>query len=185
MTMSHPHLWEMKSRHGKVVWYVCTHRNAPMVRIRGEYGSDDFMAQYHAAVAAKPPLLRKAERESAEVVQKVEACLRVRIQSAKERARKRGLAFDLTLDWLLAAAKAQGFRCAVTGTRFFEKGPVKSQRDVYSPSLDRVDASRGYTTDNVRIVTVAANIMLQDWGEDVLKKIAKDYRTSKSGMMPR
>ena len=155
------------------------------MRIHGVYGSADFMEQYQAAVAHMPARATVSDRRAAETAQKVEACLKVRLQSAKERSRKRGLEFDLTLDWLLDTAKAQGFRCVLTGTRFFKEGLSGSQRDAYSPSLDRIDPSKGYTMDNVRIVTVAANIMLQDWGEGVLKQVAKDYRTLKSGMKPR
>jgi integrase len=55
-----PYLWKRTTRHGKTAWYVCTGRGAPWVRIRGTYGSADFMAQYQAAVAHVPAVARRA-----------------------------------------------------------------------------------------------------------------------------
>jgi len=49
-----PYLQRHLTRHGKVIWYVRVGRG-PLVRIRGEYGSDEFIAAYHAAVAGTTP----------------------------------------------------------------------------------------------------------------------------------
>ena len=50
-----PHLQRGSSRHGKTIWFVQLKRGAPKIRIRGEYGSPEFEAAYHAAIAASPP----------------------------------------------------------------------------------------------------------------------------------
>jgi len=47
---------------------------------------------------------------------------------------------------------------------------------LYVPSLDRIVAGRGYTTDNARIVLLAVNVMLSDWGADVFEQVANSYR---------
>ena len=44
-----PYLQRQVTRHGKVVWYVRIRRN-PRFRIHGEYGSQEFMAAYRAAI---------------------------------------------------------------------------------------------------------------------------------------
>ena len=44
-----PYLQKEINRHGKVVWYVRKKPN-PRIRIRGEYGSEEFMQAYSAAV---------------------------------------------------------------------------------------------------------------------------------------
>lgn len=49
-----PHLHREVTRHGKVVWYVQIKRGR-RVRIRGEYGSDGFNAEYQAAATANAP----------------------------------------------------------------------------------------------------------------------------------
>lgn len=41
------------SRHGKLAWYVRVGRG-PLIRLRAEYDSPEFWAEYHAAVAGKP-----------------------------------------------------------------------------------------------------------------------------------
>lgn len=48
-----PYLQREVNRHGTVVWYV-RKDDGPRIRIRGEYGSDEFMAAYNAAVAGEP-----------------------------------------------------------------------------------------------------------------------------------
>jgi integrase len=48
-----PHLHREETRHGSVVWYVRRDRGA-RIRIRAEYGSDGFWAEYRAAVEGAP-----------------------------------------------------------------------------------------------------------------------------------
>jgi integrase len=47
-----PHLQRHVTRHGKEAWYVRVGRG-PLIRIRGDYGSAEFMAAYRAAVAGR------------------------------------------------------------------------------------------------------------------------------------
>lgn len=48
-----PHLHRETTRHGKTVWYVRVARG-PRIRIRAEYGTEDFDAEYRAALAGAP-----------------------------------------------------------------------------------------------------------------------------------
>jgi integrase len=41
------------TRHGKRVWYVRLHKGGRRTRLRADYGTDKFWAQYHAAVAGE------------------------------------------------------------------------------------------------------------------------------------
>lgn len=50
-----PYLQRHTTRHGKSAWYVKYGRN-PLIRIRGEYGSDEFMASYEAALKGERPI---------------------------------------------------------------------------------------------------------------------------------
>lgn len=45
-----PKLWRQRTRHGAIVWVVVPERGAKWIRIRGEYGTPEFMAAYHAAL---------------------------------------------------------------------------------------------------------------------------------------
>jgi integrase len=49
-----PHLHREHNRHGKPVWYVRVGKG-PRIRIRGDYGSEEFNAAYQAAIAGETP----------------------------------------------------------------------------------------------------------------------------------
>ena len=49
-----PHLHRQVSRHGKPVWYVRV-GHGPRVRIKAEFGTDEFQREYQAAVAQALP----------------------------------------------------------------------------------------------------------------------------------
>src|SRR5262249_29439287 len=49
-----PHLRHETTRHGKRSWYVRT-GDGPRIRLKADYGSDEFWSQYHAAVTAAHP----------------------------------------------------------------------------------------------------------------------------------
>jgi hypothetical protein len=52
-----PYLLKERTRHGKTDWYV-RKGDGPRTRIKGDYGSPEFMAEYEAAIqgeAAKSP----------------------------------------------------------------------------------------------------------------------------------
>ena len=48
------YLQSERTRHGKLVWYVRI-GTGPRTRIRGEYGSAEFMEAYHSAIAGECP----------------------------------------------------------------------------------------------------------------------------------
>ena len=70
--------------------------------------------------------------------------------------------------------EAQEGRCAVSGLRFnmarFSEALVKHP---YGPSLDKIDAFRGYVRGNVRLVCTAVNFGLGQWGDEVFRAIAE------------
>jgi len=47
-----PHLHRQRTRHGTIVWYVRRDKG-PRIRIRGAFGSPEFKAAYHAAMAGE------------------------------------------------------------------------------------------------------------------------------------
>lgn len=88
------------------------------------------------------------------------------IRSAKSRSKKMGFPSDLDEDEL--SQQMLTGRCAVTGVPFlFDK-----IRGPFTPSLDRIDPSKGYTKDNVRLVSWIFNRIRSDYEEeDVLRFI--------------
>lgn len=63
---------------------------------------------------------------------------------------------DLTLEWL--EEKLQNGYCEVSGILFKMDTRGNKHASFYSPSVDRIDNSRGYTIDNCRMVLHAFNL---------------------------
>ena len=45
-----PRLHRQRTRHGKTVWYVRA-GHGPRIRLRPDFGSPEFEAEYHAAIS--------------------------------------------------------------------------------------------------------------------------------------
>lgn len=87
------------------------------------------------------------------------------VQEAKVRASKRGLDFNITADDL-----SMPLVCPVLGIPIsMAKGP----RADGSPSIDRVDTSRGYVVGNVQIISWRANRIKSDATADELRAILR------------
>lgn len=94
---------------------------------------------------------------------------------ARNSAPLRELEFTITMQTVYdLVIKADG-HCMLTGIRFTDEKPDGAKKKLWRPSIDRIDSSRGYTPDNVRLICVAANIALQDHGDDVFAKLAVGF----------
>lgn len=172
-----PHLVFERSRHGKQVVYF-RRGKGPRVRLPDATSSEEFLYAYDLAAAIMHvPDVRHMPRTPIERrKQKTEDAIKRVLKSAKDRARQKGLAFDLRLDDLLDMAEEQDFRCALTGIEFFAKNESKSRVNPYTPSIDRRVPALGYVRGNVRLVVFAVNAMLLDWGEEFFIRVANSYR---------
>lgn len=75
------------------------------------------------------------------------------VRGAKNRAKKYGHDFNLTVEW--AEARWNGF-CELTGIAFdWSKGRV----NIYSPSIDKIDPSVGYVQSNCRFILASVNAL--------------------------
>lgn len=88
-------------------------------------------------------------------------------------ARERGQECELTLEQLQALVAPM--RCAVTGV---ELSWAETPRGPWLPSVDRLDNSRGYVLDNVRIVCWAYNSMRGEWDDEVVLAMAEALVTA-------
>lgn len=101
----------------------------------------------------------------------VEGQIVCRLNGAKERARENGREFSLDKDFLLALWNDQNGRCAITGLPILPASAgTPSDRSPFALSIDRIDSSRGYTRNNVRLTTVIGNQAKGAWtDQDVLE----------------
>ena len=81
------------------------------------------------------------------------------VRDAKRRAAKRGLEFTLTKEWALETYTGH---CAITGIKFLDYRD-RNGGGPYSPSIDRIDNTKGYTESNCR------------WGARALLEHTPDY----------
>lgn len=96
-----------------------------------------------------------------------------RLQAARERARKTGVACTLTPDGMRAMYEHSGGRCEVSGIPFDLTRGKNGWKQPWRMSLDRKVPALGYTPENCRLVCNAVNAAMGAWGADVLVTIAR------------
>jgi hypothetical protein len=82
----------------------------------------------------------------------------------KKRAQDRNIQFDLIKVELAARFEDQEWKCAKTGIEF-DLSTGNGMRP-FGPTLDRIDSSKGYTSENVQIVCNVYNFAKNDFDDD-------------------
>ena len=114
--------------------------------------------------------------------QELDAHIKQMLRGSRARARSVGLGFDLSEDLILTMIRKAKGRCAVTGAPFsFAKYGLTEKRP-FAPSIDRIDASRGYTRNNCRVVCSIANLAMNAWGEGALRDLMRSYTGGDNGV---
>lgn len=95
------------------------------------------------------------------------------LSSAKARSLKKGLECSIDNDWV--REKLTPMICSVTKLPLsFNKYKEQTYRvNPYSPSLDRIDPTKGYTKENTRIVCWIYNVAKSDFSDEDLLILAK------------
>lgn len=86
------------------------------------------------------------------------------------RASERGLDYSIGVQDILDLFEKQEMKCALSGIPFcmdFTKPKA------YGPSIDRIDCTKGYHKDNIRLVLFAVNVGLSNFGTDVYTEICR------------
>jgi len=90
--------------------------------------------------------------------------------SAKSRANKKGIFFDISVDDIVIPRL-----CPVFGTKLkanVGSGAVSFEALDNSPTLDRIDNSRGYIADNICVISLRANNLKRDATLEELRLLA-------------
>jgi|TARA_A100000171_G_scaffold33006_1_gene31388 hypothetical protein len=92
------------------------------------------------------------------------------LRHAKKRALNKGLDFNLTLEDLTYPDV-----CPILGIKL-KHGYGKGKDRENSPSIDRIDNTKGYTLDNVIIVSVLANSIKNSATPEQIIKVGEFYK---------
>ena len=106
------------------------------------------------------------------------------LESARTRAKKNNLPIDIDLEFLLELYQQQNKQCVLTGIEF-ELKRTESKKTKYTPfgpSIDKIDHTKGYTKDNVRLVCVMVNLSLNTFGDECFDKMCEAYIKNKNSM---
>ena len=101
--------------------------------------------------------------------------------ATQHRAKDRNLEFDLDIDWI----KNRLIFCEVTGIAFeLRDMEVKSttnysNRKPLTPSIDKIDSTKGYTKDNCRVVCWWYNLAKSNWDDDTVERIVRAWVKNK------
>jgi hypothetical protein len=93
---------------------------------------------------------------------------RVMRQGVKDEARRKGIEFDLSLEWFETRLKVGV--CELSGLPFdFERGGKTAKPN--APSIDRIAPGGHYTETNCRMILFSINRALWNWGEDYVLSV--------------
>jgi hypothetical protein len=99
--------------------------------------------------------------------------------AAKQRAKRHLLPFTITEEFLISKLTSID-RCEVTGDLFDYSFREDVQQNPYLPSLDQRIAGKGYTPENVQIVSTWYNRLKSDMRDDEALSIIKRCREVKT-----
>ena len=114
-------------------------------------------------------ILQNANERNSEVVDGLPiGRIRLMLMNAKNRSKAKGIEFSLEVDDITPASV-----CPLLGIEicYFNKN-LKAN----SPSLDRIDPRRGYTPDNVWIISHKANAAKNDLSIEQLEMLVANLR---------
>ncbi|OGT57500.1 MAG: hypothetical protein A3E01_08150 [Gammaproteobacteria bacterium RIFCSPHIGHO2_12_FULL_63_22] len=102
---------------------------------------------------------------------------------AKDHARERGIPFEINRDDIVMIYGRSNGKCQVSSITFNRFRPAGSTKRPWFPSLDRIDSAAAYTPKNCRLVCVAVNFAMGEWGEWVVRALASAISFGRPGSL--
>ena len=92
------------------------------------------------------------------------------LNSARHRAKKRGMEFNITVDDIIIPQV-----CPVLGIKLQVNNGVATRKNGDSPSLDRINNALGYIKGNVRVISARANHLKSDATIEEIRAVYDDF----------
>jgi hypothetical protein len=108
----------------------------------------------YQALKDQPEFKQRRTKQYLKYADTVQGRATVLLNGAKYRAKKKNLECSLTYPWVVE--RLERGVCEMTGLPFVLEGKGKNNRP-WSPSLDRIDNSKGYTPENTQVVVFLYN----------------------------
>lgn len=107
------------------------------------------------------------------------------VSRARCSAEARGLEWAITIEMVDTLFHRQGGRCALSGREMtFQRGNAHRGHRSVVASIDRIDNTKGYTPDNVQLVTVEVNFAKQTMSDAEFVALCRDIvRTAETGKL--
>lgn len=97
------------------------------------------------------------------------------LQLARKRALRARIRFELAPEHVKHLFEESGGMCQLTGIPFDFEAVSWARWRPWAPSIDRMIPSEGYIPENCRLVCVATNLALNQWGLSVFDRLARGY----------
>jgi hypothetical protein len=98
----------------------------------------------------------------------------VMFRNARARAKKKGLEFTITQEWV--KEKLSNGHCEVTKIQF-NLDESETRMNPFAPSIDKKDPNGGYTESNCQVVITAYNLLKSQFDQDTINQVVKSlYR---------
>lgn len=150
-------------------WHA-EHRDEQLAKQRAYYAAnrDRLRAKMKEWREQNPEQAHKNNRASY-AAQRASFPWKESLRGCERRARAKGLEFTLSPEW--AKATWTGL-CTCSGLEFATERKEKKGPGMFSPSIDRIDPSKGYTPDNCRFVLSAVNSLKHAGSDSDMVKVA-------------
>lgn len=93
---------------------------------------------------------------------------------ARGNAKKRNINFDITENDLKSLYEQQDGLCALSGIKMTFKPGTRKRINNTKLSVDRINNSKGYTKDNIQLITWQANMAKGAWTNKQLINMCKN-----------
>lgn len=104
------------------------------------------------------------------------------LRAAKQRAKKKGLSFELRASDIIIPAICPILGIPIIKDSFRTMPKTDVNASANAPSLDRIDPRRGYSKDNIQVISWRANCLKRDATAEELRRLAT-YMTRLEGKL--